>query len=73
MIGKIYAGILVDSVRLGGFRAGKGCVYQIFTLRQIGEKAREKERRVNVGFIYVENAYDKVNRELYGKCQDVLM
>ena len=42
MVGKIYAGILVDSVRKvtegliddeqGGFRAGRGCVGQIFTL-----------------------------------------
>ena len=47
MIGKIYAGILVDRVRRvngglidneqGGFRAGKGCVDQIFILYQIGE------------------------------------
>ena len=45
--GKIYAWILVDRVRSvedeqGGFRAEKGCVDQIFTLKQIGEKAREK-------------------------------
>ena len=42
MVGKIYAGILVDSFRKvtegliddeqGGFRAGRGCVDQIFTL-----------------------------------------
>ena len=30
----------------GGFRAGRGCVDQIFTLKQIGEKAREKKHRV---------------------------
>ena len=46
--GKIYAGILVDRVsrmiegliddEQGGFRAGKECVNQIFTLKQIGEK-----------------------------------
>ena len=61
MAGKIYAGILVDRVRRvtgdlnddeqGCFRAGWGCVDQIFTLKQIGEKAREKKRRVYVGFI----------------------
>ena len=43
MVGKIYAGNLVDRVRKmtegliddvqGEFRAGRGCVDQIFTLR----------------------------------------
>ena len=45
MVGKAYVRILVDIVcrvtegliddRQGGFRAGSGCVYQIFTLKQI--------------------------------------
>ena len=49
VIGKIYAGILVDRVcrvtggliddEQRGFRAGRGCVDQIFTLKQIGKKA----------------------------------
>ena len=49
MVGKIYAGILIDRVRRvtggliddkqGGFREGRVCVNQIFTLKQIGEKA----------------------------------
>ena len=30
----------------GGFRAGRGCVDQSFTLKRIGEKAREKKRSV---------------------------
>ena len=44
---KIYVGILVDRVRIvtegltggeqGSFRPGRGCVDQIFTLKQIGE------------------------------------
>ena len=46
-----------------GFRAGKGCVNQFFTLKYIGEKAREKKCRVNVGFIDLEKAYDGFNRE----------
>ena len=33
---------LIDGVQ-GGFRAGRGCVDQIFTLKQIGEKARDKK------------------------------
>ena len=52
VVGKIRAGILLDRVRRvtggltddeqGGFRAGRACVGQNFTLKQIGEKAREK-------------------------------
>ena len=71
--GKIYAGNLVDRVRRvtggliddeqRGFREGRGCVDQIFTLKQIGEKAREKKRSVYVGFMDLEKAYDRVNRE----------
>ena len=34
-----------------GFREARGCVDQIFTLKQIGEKAQEKKLRVYVGFI----------------------
>ena len=69
----IYAGILADRVRRvtvslngdkqEGFRAGSGCVDQIFTLKQIGEKTREKKCRVNEGFIDLEKAYDRANLE----------
>ena len=47
----------------GVLERGEGCVNQIFTLKQIDEKAREKKRRVYVGFIDLEKAYDRVNRE----------
>ena len=53
MVEKVYVGILVDrdskvtgsliDDEQGGFTAGRGCVDQIFTLKQIGEKAREKK------------------------------
>ena len=46
MVGKTYAGILIDRVRKvteglvndeqGGFRTGKRCEDQIFILKQIG-------------------------------------
>ena len=39
-------------------RKGTGCENQIFILKHIGEKAQEKKR-----FIYLEKAYDRVNRE----------
>ena len=70
---KIYAMILVNSVRKltegliddeqGGFRAGRGCGDQIFAIKQIGEKARESECRVYVGFMDLEKAYDRVISE----------
>ena len=46
-----------------GFRVGRGCVDQIFTLNQIGDKAKEKNHSVYMGFIELEKAYDRVNRE----------
>ena len=58
---------LIDDVQ-GGLRAGRGCVYQIFTLKQIGEKAREK-KVVYVGFMDLEKAYDGVNRETLWQVQ----
>ena len=44
------------------FGVGRGCVDQIFTLKQIGEKAQEKKCNVYVGLIDLEKAYDRVNR-----------
>ena len=73
MVGKIYAGILVDRIRRvtggliddekGGLRAGSGFVDQILTLKQISEKTKGKSCRVYVGFIDLKKAYDKVNRK----------
>ena len=72
MVGKIYSGILVDRVRRvtrglindeqGGFRV-EGGVDQIFTPKQIGEKAQEKKCRVYVGFIDLEKVYKRINKE----------
>ena len=47
VVGKIYVGILVDKIcrvtgsliEQGDFRVGRGCVDQVFTLNEIGEKA----------------------------------
>ena len=55
-------GGLIDDEK-GGFRAGRGCVDPIFTLKQIGKKAREKKCRTYVGFIDLEKAYDRVNKK----------
>ena len=66
VVGKIWARILVDRVRRvtgvcltmskGTLERGKGCVDQIFTLNQVGEKAREKKRSVYQCFIDLEKA-----------------
>ena len=74
MAGIIYAGILVDRVlrvtgdligdEQRGFRAGRGCIDHIFSLKQRGKKAREKKCRVHVGFIDLEKANDRLNREV---------
>ena len=71
MVGKIYAGILVDRVLIGSliddeqgsFRAERGCVNQVFTLKHIGEKAREKKCTAYVGFMDLNKAYDRVNKK----------
>ena len=62
-------GLIVDEQ--GGFRAWKGCVDQIFTLKQIGEKVREKKRREYVGFIDLEKAYYRVIGKLCGMLENV--
>ena len=53
---------LIDDEQ-GGFRAGRDCVDQIFTLKQIGEKAWEKKCGVYMSFIDLEKVYDMVSRE----------
>ena len=59
VVGKMYLGILVDRVR----KVTEGCVDQIYTLKQIGEKAWEKKCSLYVGFIDLKRAYDRVSRE----------
>ena len=73
MVGKIYTGILVDRFprvtgdlidsEKGVFRVGRECVDQIFPLKQIGEKAKEKKHRLYLGFMDLEKVSDRVNRE----------
>ena len=73
LLSVVAAGIRIDRVRTvtgslindeqGGFREGKWCIDQIFRLKKIGEKAREKIRKVYLVFIDLEKAYNRVNRE----------
>src|SRR5678815_6089223 len=46
----------------GAFRSGRGCVDQIFSLKQMIEM-KEKKNKLYLGFMYLQQAYDRVNRE----------
>ena len=46
-----------------GFREGRGCADQIFTVRCLSEKYLEKHKDVYVAFMDLEKAYDRVDRE----------
>ena len=71
--GKVYGRILIERViensegQIGeeqsGFRKGRSCADQIFVLRQVCEKMKEKKKRVFVAFMDLEKAYDRVERE----------
>ena len=60
VVGKIYAGILVERVRLvteemigeeqDAFKNDRGCADQIFTLKQMSEKMREKKKSLYLAF-----------------------
>jgi len=46
-----------------GFRRGRGCVDQVFAMRQVYEKYLEKGQDVLWAFMNLEKAYDRINRE----------
>ena len=57
---KIYGRVLISRViestkeqvaeEQGGFRSGRGCTDQIFVLKQLVEKYREKRKELQVAF-----------------------
>ena len=51
----------------GGFRIGRGCLDQIFTVKQIVDKVIEKDKKVYMAFVDLEKAYDNVNRGSCGR------
>ena len=71
VVGKIYARVVCDRLRLitdavlmdeqGGFRVRRGCVDQIFAVRQVTEKVIEKDKVVYAAFVDLEKAYDSVS------------
>ena len=46
-----------------GFRRGRGCVDQLFSLRMLMEKAREYHHPIYACFIILRKAYDSVHRD----------
>ena len=46
----------------GGFRFGRGCVEQVFVVRQVVEKTME-DKEAYMTFVDLAKAYDNVSRE----------
>ena len=75
--GKLYGRVLIERVREGtdsgvgdeqcGFRAGRGCMDQVFVVRQVCEKYMQKGKEVFWAFMDLEKAYDRVDREALWK------
>ena len=73
VVGKLYGRILMKRIReltdsvMGeeqcGFRRGRGCVDQIFTVKQLCEKYARKGRTLYWAFMDLEKAYDRVDRD----------
>lgn len=71
--GKVYSRILFERIRehrdartreqQAGFRPGRGCIDQIFTLRQVFEKREAFRKPFVVLFIDFKAAFDSVHRE----------
>ena len=73
VVGKTYGKILIKKVRLltenligeeqCGFRKGRGCVDQVFVIRQVCEKFLSAGKAVFFAFMDLEKAYDRVDRK----------
>src|SRR5215469_5652612 len=73
VVGKLYGRVLIDRVKnitdglVGeeqeGFRKGRGCVDQVFAMKGLCEKYREKGKEIYLGFMDLEKAYDRIDRE----------
>ena len=73
MVGKLFGRVLINRIRDGtedtlkeeqcGFRRGRGCVDQVFVVRQGCEKYLAKGKDSYWAFMDLEKAYDRVDRE----------
>ena len=72
VVGKVYGRVMIERIMVGtdaavgeeqcGFRKGRGCVDQIFSVRQVCEKYLSVKRDVYMAFMDLEKAYDRVDR-----------
>ena len=72
MVGKLFGRVLINRIRDGteealkeeqcGFRRGRGCVDQVFVVRQGCEKYLAKGKDSFWAFMDLEKAYDRVDR-----------
>ena len=70
--GKVFARVLLNRIKpraeallrenQSGFRKGRGCTDQLFSLRILMEKAREYHQPLYICFVDLRKAYDSVNR-----------
>ena len=51
-----------------GFMPGRGMTVAIFAVRQLMEKHREKQKELQMVFIHLEKAYDRVPRQDVWRC-----
>ena len=73
VVGNLYDRVLIKRVRDGTecaigeqlcvFRLGRGCMDHAFTIRQVFEKYLTNGKYVFWAFIYLEMAYDTVDRQ----------
>ena len=59
--------IVIDKMQFG-FSKGTGTTDRIFTIRQVQENMREKNKKVFMAFLDLEKVYDRVTREVMYWC-----
>ena len=72
VVGKLFGRVLIERVRAGtecaireeqcGFRQGRGCMDQVFAVRQVCEKYLTNGTDVFWAFMDLEKAYDTIDR-----------
>ncbi len=76
--GKVYGRILTErlmevtegkvSKEQEGFRKGRGCVDQIFTMKILVEEYLGKDKKLYAAFMALKEAYDGLTEKLSGVC-----